>query len=168
MPVYDMSTASGPVRETLTCEECSKEFQYAGRGRRPAKCPDCRPSRKPQDKAPDFEKGNKLAAQAASVLAGYWKQLGVLEFTLGLRAAPKAIAGALETYETQTRLALEQDPAMVKMILSNAGMSGRTAFIITQAMMALTVLPPTMKELGEVRAARKAQRETQNVEEAAA
>lgn len=150
-------TAPSAVSETLTCEECGREFPYGGRGRRPKMCPEHR--RKTSDKAPASEGGSKLAATAAKVCANTWAQLGTAAFLMGMTGTAGVVSRKLDMYEDQCRMALESDPDMCRMILKNGTSSGRVAFAITNAMMAFSVVSTGVVELRAIRAAKDAQNE---------
>jgi hypothetical protein len=154
---FDLSDVEYP------CTECGREAgPYAGKGRKPTKCPDHKPGK--GTRSPKVGGTNaRLAEQATEALAqiNNFMALGCM---LGqFHATAGRIAEYDPTFRAQTYNALLTDPDLCRYILKAGTKSGKLALGVSYAMFAAAIMPTALAELKEKRAAKAAALEAEDI-----
>lgn len=145
----------------IACEVCGREAgPYAGRGRRPTRCPD--------HKKGASKSGVKASAASTNLAADATKVLSQLNglIALGLSAAglfgtASAIAENNSLFEQRAMAALSTDKELCRMILKTGVKSARINLAIAYAGLGVAVLPSAVNEIREKKAERDARREAE-------
>ena len=141
------------------CVTCGKEAgPYAGRGRKPKYCEECKASKnggtKPNGPKTTTGKNKALAATAADTLAQY---NGILALGCMLTPYPEtgnAITNANETFREQAFNALLTDPKLAAQIANGGTISGPALLVIAYLSMIGAVAPVAVMEYKQNKAAK--------------
>ncbi len=130
------------------CTVCGREAgPYAGRGRKPTKCPDHKPGNGASRSGVKSTGSNKvLAGQAADALATLNGVLAMGAMAVGFNATAGAIAGSNDMFRDQAYEALVTDPALCKLILKGGATGGKMALVLAYVMLGVNVAPVAKME----------------------
>lgn len=145
------------------CEVCGRESgPYAGRGRKPKRCPDHKPTRKNSGQGSPKVTGSSavLAAQATEVLSQLNGFIALGTAALKMFSTSGAIAEYDETFKQQAYSALVTDPELCKFILRGGVKSAKLTLLMAYGGMAVAAGPTALQEIKALQAERKAARET--------
>ena len=172
---------SPPVTDDLDdsefrCSECNRALTYSGRGRKPSRCspnndgdPDCYGKRGGNSSASGRKDAtDRLANQAAKVLATVNAAVGTAGLFVGFHATAGAIAESNDEFEANAREALRLDPALSRMILRGGQNGGKLALIVAYVMFGASVIPAIQTDMAKKRAARQEAQLDMELEAAAA
>lgn len=159
LPMTD-DTVSG--KGIASCQKCGLPIDWAGRGRKPAFHPGCKPT---ADRAPKSAAGAKAAGQSVSnaqldLAVGNIDNLYTLMttalFALGAHQAAQMLAGQVDQLNAGNREFLAHDAKLVALLNKGAAITGRGGFLATN----LAVLGPVvMTAVAEVNARAASKRE---------
>lgn len=168
---YDFTSASAPDDDTsdsvpLTehveypCRTCGKEAgPYAGRGRKPTHCPECKPKKGKGSGVRVTGSASNLAAQAAKVLANANNMLAMGASVTGMFRTGGLIVEYSDTFEQQAYQALLLDPELCRTILKTGGKSASFALVMAYVGLGVAVGPTAYEEYMLKRAARRVRME---------
>jgi hypothetical protein len=139
------------------CSVCGREAgPYAGRGRKPTKCPDHKPGNGATRSAIKTTGSNKvLAGQAADALAQLNGVLAIGAMAVGFNRTAAALGQSNDGFREQAYEALVTDPALCRMILKGGATGGKMALMLAYVMLGVNVAPVAKMEYD----AKKAERE---------
>jgi hypothetical protein len=139
------------------CTVCGREAgPYAGRGRKPTKCPEHKPGNGSTRSAIKTTGSNKvLAGQAADALAQLNGVLGIGAMAVGFNKTARAIAVSNDGFREQAYEALVTDPVLCRLILKGGATGGKMALILAYVMLGVNVAPVAKMEYDEKKAERE-------------
>lgn len=105
------------------------------------------------------KRNDKLAADAASILARGNSLIGMSLAVFGMPLTAEALKDANDTFETMAREALVNDPALCRKILTAGATGGKTGLVLAYGMLAGSIGPTAFMEVKARRALMEAQRE---------
>lgn len=145
--------------DRLSCEVCGTTLIYAGRGRKPKRCPEHRA--KPATGTRSVSRGGneKLATQAAESLVQINRLTGLGARILGLPGTSEMIMFCEDGFKEQAYAALLTDPDLCRQILSAGQISAKFSLAVAYAMMGAQIVPVAIVELKSKKADKEAARE---------
>lgn len=126
------------------CSVCGREAgPYAGRGRKPTKCPEHRATKN----LPKVKGANAaLAAQATEALVQLNNILTMPLVVLGYRQTASVLADAQDGFRESTYQALLTDPKLCASIVRGGTAGGKMALLISYGMLGSAVGPVLVME----------------------
>lgn len=144
MSLYTVDTIPDETDSTpggeLTCENCGRQFDHTGRGRKPKNCPECRANSRTTMRTNTTRKSTKDVEAACAVLESAYSAVALGLLMLSPRAA-ETWAHQVDTLQAQNKLTLAGDPMLCKSILRAGEKTGKAAFLISHV---LAVAPVAM------------------------
>lgn len=138
----------------FSCEGCGTALEYAGRGRKPKWCANCKSSSPRKLRSVPTGSNDKLAGMATDLLCQANNMAGVGFMLFQLNGTAMALAAREDAFRIQAYEALKTDPALCKMILKGGSTSGKIMLVVAYAMLAVSIAPVAIEEIKEKRAAK--------------
>lgn len=143
------------------CEVCGREAgPYAGRGRKPKKCAECKPQKRSAVPRVTGAPAT-LATQATEVLSQVNAMVALGCAAMKLFNTSGAISSYDETFKAQAYAALVTDTELCKFILKGGAKSAKVTLLLAYGGMAVAVAPHAVMELREMKAEREARKEAE-------
>ncbi len=149
------------TNDVLSCEVCGTSLTYAGRGRKPKRCPEHR-KQSGNASGKRATPNDKLAREATEALVQINRLTGLGSRILGLPTTAEMIAFCEESFREQAYAALLTDPDLCRQILSAGQISAKFSLAIAYAMMGAQVVPVAVME---IKAKREAKAEAKALED---
>lgn len=142
------------------CSVCGRESgPYQGRGRKPTKCAEHKPTRSPSNGVRVTGNASNIAAQAAKTLVQLNHAIALGAAALSMFGTSKAIFSYQAAFEEQAYAALLTDPELCRQLLRVGSKSAKASLTLCYVGMGVACAPIAVAEIKEKRAAKLAENE---------
>lgn len=135
------------------CKECGREAgPYAGRGRKPTKCADCKPKSSRTGATKAVGSDAALASRAVEVLGQLNGFLAMGLLATGMTMTASTLAANNDAFKENALNALITDPALCRLILRGGVKSAKVALMVSYGGLVASIAPTALQEFKEQRA----------------